>query len=241
MPQRRRHIIILFLLFVFGSGLVAASAQSTLASLSGQVQDTTHAAIPAATITLNRTESNTLRTFTADAQGNYTALNLDPGTYDVTVASPGFSTSIQHGIALTARQHLLLDLPLSTAAVSETVQVDASDAGTITTDSAQISSALSPRDVLDLPANYRGAGSTSPLNVIQTLPGIQPDSGSYPPQPSASPAPGIKFSIQGGLPSQSETTIDGILRAEPDHQQHPRRRLPLRRVHRRNPRRRRQQ
>ena len=96
------------------------------------------------------------------------------------------------------------------AGVSQTVQVDASDAGTITTDNASISAALSPRDVLDLPANYRGAGSTSPLNVIQTLPGIQPDSGTYPPQPSASPNPSIKFSIQGGLPSQSETTVDGI-------------------------------
>ena len=215
MPQRRRHhFITLFLLFVFGSGLVAAanpaSAQSTLASVTGQVQDSTHALVPGATVTLLRTESNTTRTFTSDSSGTFTALNLDPGTYDVTVSSPGFASSVQHGIALSPRQQLRLDIPLSTDTVAQTVQVDGSDAGTLTVDSAQISAALSPRDVLDLPANYRGAGSTSPLNVIQTLPGVQPDSGSYPPQPSASPAPGIKFSIQGGLPSQSETTIDGI-------------------------------
>ncbi|RRA48714.1 TonB-dependent receptor [Acidipila sp. EB88] len=88
--------------------------------------------------------------------------------------------------------------------------MDASNSGTLNTADAQISAALTPQAVLDLPANYRGAGSTSPLNVIQTLPGVQPDSGAYPPSPSASPAPGIKFSLQGGLPSQSETTIDGI-------------------------------
>ena len=69
---------------------------------------------------------------------------------------------------------------------------------------------LSTSAVLNLPANFRGAGSTSPLDVIQVLPGVQPDSGTYPPQPSASPNPAIKFSIQGGLPSQSETTVDGI-------------------------------
>ena len=113
-------------------------------------------------------------------------------------------------MSLDARQQLRLDLTLQPSTVNETVQVDAADAGTINTDDAQISAALTPRAVLDLPANYRGAGSTSPLNVIQTLPGVQPDSGAYPPSPSASPAPGIKFSLQGGLPSQSETTIDGI-------------------------------
>ncbi len=200
----------LFLLFLFGAGTLAASSQSTLASIAGQVQDSSHAALPNASITLHRRESNTDRTFTADASGAYTALNLDPGTYDLTVTEPGFASTVQRGIPLEARQQLRLDLTLAVASTSDTVQVDASYAGTINSDNAQISASLTPRDVLDLPANYRGAGSTSPLNVIQTLPGVQPDSGAYPPQPSASPAPGIKFSLQGGLPSQSETTIDGI-------------------------------
>ena len=200
----------LFLLFLFGAGTLAASSQSTLASIAGQVQDSSHAALPNASITLHRRQSNTDRTFTADASGAYTALNLDPGTYDLTVTEPGFASTVQRGIPLQARQQLRLDLTLAVASTSDTVQVDASYAGTINSDNAQISASLTPRDVLDLPANYRGAGSTSPLNVIQTLPGVQPDSGAYPPQPSASPAPGIKFSLQGGLPSQSETTIDGI-------------------------------
>ncbi len=209
MSLRRPHLVLRFLLFLFGSGLVA-SAQSTLASINGRVEDSTHAVVPNAHILLHRTESNTDLSFTSDSSGAYTALNLDPGTYEVTTSLPGFATIVNRGIHLDPRQHLLLDLALSAASVNETVQVDASTAGTIETEDAQISSALTPRDVLDLPANYRGAGSTSPLGVIQTLPGVQPDSGSYPPQPSASPAPGIKFSIQGGLPSQSETTIDGI-------------------------------
>ena len=209
MMQRRRHVVTLFLLFLFGSGLVAA-AQSTLASISGQVEDTTHASIPNAQILLHRVESNSDRTVQADSSGTYTGLNLEPGVYDVTVSLAGFATSVQRGVHLDPRQHLLLDVTLTAASVAETVQVDASAAGAINTENAQISAALSARDVLDLPANYRGAGSTSPLDVIQTLPGVQPDSGAYPPQPSASPAPGIKFSIQGGLPSQSETTIDGI-------------------------------
>ena len=90
------------------------------------------------------------------------------------------------------------------------VTVSADSAGTLNTEDSSIAAALSPADVLALPANYRGNGSTSPLTVIQTLPGVQPDSATFPPAASSSPAPAVKFSIQGGLPSQSETTVDGI-------------------------------
>lgn len=93
---------------------------------------------------------------------------------------------------------------------SETIAVNATDAGVINTENGQISSALTPEAVLDLPANYRSPGSTSPLNLMQLLPGVQTDNASYPPAPSTHPSPSVRFSIQGGLPSQSETTVDGI-------------------------------
>ncbi len=204
-----------FLLFLFGTGLVAAGspavrAQSTLASMRGTVHDPSGALVSQATVVLHRVESNTDRTVTTGTDGQYSATNLDPGTYELRITAKGFRTETDTGITLDARQQLLFDLTLQIPNGTETVTVNASEAGTINTADASISAALSTRAVEDLPANYRGAGSTSPLNVIQTLPGVQPDSGSYPPQPSASPNPAIKFSIQGGLPSQSETTVDGI-------------------------------
>ncbi len=200
---------LVFLLFLFGSGMTA-SAQSTLSSVTGTVHDAGDALVPGAHVTLHEVETGANREVVAGADGSYNALNIEPGRYTITVTAAGFSAKTSTNVALVARQQLRLDVVLTPADVQATVNVDASDAGTITTDDASISASLSPRDVLDLPANYRGAGSTSPLNVIQTLPGVQPDSGSYPPQPSASPNPSIKFSIQGGLPSQSETTVDGI-------------------------------
>lgn len=199
----------IFLLFLFGSGFTARS-QSVLGSIQGTVHDSSGAVISNATIHLHRTETNTDRDIRTDAAGNYTVLNVDAGRYNITAGATGFASNASTGISLLARQQLRFDIVLNVSSGNETVTVNASDAGTINTESSQISAALSPRDVLALPANYRGAGSTSPLNVIQTLPGVQPDSGTYPPQPSASPNPSIKFSLQGGLPSQSETTIDGI-------------------------------
>ncbi len=198
----------LFLLFIYGGG-VAASAQSTLGSINGVVRDPTGALVPNASVLLHREQSNTDSAVTTGPDGEYTALNLQPGTYTVRTNAAGFTTALAEHLHLDARQQLEYDVTLALGGTT-TVTVNASDAGTIDSDNASIAAALSPEDVLDLPANYRGAGSTSPLNLIQALPGVQPDTGAYPPTPSAHPAPQVRFSIQGGLPSQTETTVDGI-------------------------------
>ena len=203
----RRTLLLFTALLGSGAG---AYAQSVLGGISGAVHDSSGAVIPNATIVLHRTETNTDRTVISDKAGNYNAINVEAGDYDITTTATGFATTIGQNVHLIARQQLQYDVTLSVAAGNQTVTVNASDAGVINTENAQISAALTPRDVLDLPANYRGAGSTSPLNVVQTLPGVQPDTAPYPPAPSTHPQPSLKFSIQGGLPSQTETTVDGI-------------------------------
>ena len=67
----------------------------------------------------------------------------------------------------------------------------------ITTDSSAISSTFDSQQVLELPTNYRGAGSTSPLRLLAYQPGIQSDNG-------------YNFALQGGLPSQTQVSLDGI-------------------------------
>ncbi len=197
-----------FLLFLYGGGAVAA-AQSTLGSINGVVRDPTGALVPNANLVLHREQSNTDRVVTTGPDGQYNAINLQPGTYTVRTKAAGFTPTQAEHLNLDARQQLEYDVTL-TIGGTDTVTVNASDAGTINSDNASISASLSPEAVNDLPANYRGAGSTSPLNVIQTLPGVQPDTAPYPPAPSTHPAPSLKFSLQGGLPSQTETTVDGI-------------------------------
>ena len=187
-----------------------AQAQSTLGSISGRVQDASGAAVPTAQIQVHRLESDTSRSTTVNAEGNYTLVNVEPGHYDIRVEAPGLAPTTASNVELTARQQLRFDVSMKIASANVSVNVSADSVGVINTETAQISASLSPRDVLDLPANYRGAGSTSPMNVVQTLPGVQPDTSGYPPTPSTHPQPSLKFSIQGGLPSQSETTVDGI-------------------------------
>ncbi|MGI4852776.1 MAG: carboxypeptidase regulatory-like domain-containing protein [Janthinobacterium lividum] len=180
-----------------------------MSSISGTVQDSSGAMVPRATVRLHRIENNVDRTLTTDTGGQYSLLNVEPGTYDVIVQSPGLASTTATGIVLQARQQLRYDVTLNVKD-TQSVTVSASDAGVINLENAQISAVLTPQAVLDLPANYRGAGSTSPLSVVQALPGVQPDSGGYPPAPSTHPVPAVRYSIQGGLPSQTDTTVDGI-------------------------------
>ena len=201
------RVLLSVVLTLVGSG---AYAQSILGSISGSVHDTSGAVVPNVKVVLHRTETNTDRTVLSDKAGNYEAINIDAGVYDITATAPGFATTVGTGVTLIARQQLSYDISLKVTATNETVTVSGASAGVINTENAQISASLSPRDVLDLPANYRGAGSTSPINVVQTLPGVQPDTAPYPPTPSTHPQPSLKFSLQGGLPSQAETTVDGI-------------------------------
>jgi hypothetical protein len=207
-PRLRFRIVLLLAAAILGGNL--AHAQSVLGSIFGTIRDSSGAAIPNATVLLHRVETNTDRTVTTSPTGNYEAINLEAGTYEITASANGFSSTIGKGVVLTAREQLRFDAALQVSSTAQNIVVNASSAGVINTDNAQISAALSAQDVEDLPANYRGAGSTSPLNVVQALPGVQPDTAGYPPSPSTHPVPSVRFSIQGGLPSQSETTVDGI-------------------------------
>ncbi len=201
------HTLLILLLFTFSLPLCA---QSTVGSISGTVTDITGAVIPNASVHLHRQESGTDDTVRANSAGNYTAQSLQPGHYDVRVEGKGLATTTESDVALDTRQQLRLDVTLTVGATTQEVSVNADTVGTINSENAQVSAVLTPEAVLNLPANYRGAGSTSPLSVVQALPGVQPDSGNSPPTPSTHPSPSIRYSIQGGLPSQTETTVDGI-------------------------------
>lgn len=177
-----------------------ANAQSTQGTILGIVKDHSGAAVPDAIVKLTGMDTAVTRTAKTGDTGSYQFLNLNAGRYTVEVTATGFNTQNINNLRLTARQELRSDVVLSVGNVSQEVSVNASDAGTIQTDSPSIDATLSSTAVRDLPANYRASSNgTSPLSMIQTLPGVQSDGGSNP-----------TYSVQGGLPFQTDVTVDGI-------------------------------
>ena len=185
-------------------------AQSTQSTILGTVKDATGAVIPSAQVVITETDKGTSANYITDASGNYRAQDLPPGRYKLEVTKAGFQTKLIEGLGLTARQELRIDVNLAVGATRQEVTVNAAAAGAIETETSSIAATLNTQSVMSLPANFRASGSTSPLNLIQTLPGVQPDTGPGTTTPIANGTPNINFSVQGGLPFQTETSVDGI-------------------------------
>lgn len=183
-------------------------AQSTFGAIIGSVQDASGSAVADAEIRIRNTGENTARLVKSSQSGAYEALNLRPGRYQVTVTRTGFQTFSSGQLALDARQTIRVDASLQVGRIEESVTVE-SQAGVIASETATVASSIGSERVLNLPANFRASGSTSPYRLIATLPGVQGDNGD-------------NFSIQGALPAQTQASVDGITL------QHPRNNSPIR-------------
>ncbi|MFN0108263.1 MAG: carboxypeptidase regulatory-like domain-containing protein [Blastocatellia bacterium] len=176
--------------------MIPAQAQSTFGALRGTVTDANGSVVSNATVKVTNENQSATREVTTDAQGNYEALNLLAGRYSITIQATGFKQFNQTNLLLDARQILRVDAMMQVGSVGETVTVEGG-AAVINTETPTISASFDSQKVLNLPANYRGAGSTSPYRLLAALPGVQSDNG-------------FGFSIQGALPHQTEVSVDGI-------------------------------
>lgn len=172
------------------------SAQTTFGTILGTVTDPSGAVLPNVTITVINQGENTSREVVSDAQGNYQAENLKAGRYTIKARVTGFREVTTINIVVAARQIVRADVKLVMGTASEEVTVVANPE-LINTESQTISSGFDSNEVLELPANYRGAGSTSPYSLLAYLPGVTGDGDG-------------NITVQGAGTNQVEYSMDGI-------------------------------
>jgi hypothetical protein len=102
-----------------------AHGQEFRASISGQVADTTAAAVPNATITAVNIETGVSSETKSNQEGNYSLLYLLPGTYTVTVKATNFQTIAFNRVRLDSAQQLGLNVVLKPGSVAQQVIVTA--------------------------------------------------------------------------------------------------------------------
>lgn len=114
-------------LLILGTFLCAAPlmGQSSNATLSGFVRDSTGAYIPNATITVEAIATHLKYDTTSSDSGAYKVLNLPVGDYKVTATSKGFKMSVVPKLTLQTAQAADLDVTLATGEVNEQVTVTA--------------------------------------------------------------------------------------------------------------------
>jgi len=184
--------------FAFIALPAALRAQSTLGTILGTVTDSSGAVVPHCDVKITLNEEGTSRTLKTDSNGNYEAVNSKPGHYTVEVSDTGFQTSRVADLELAARQTLRVDVSLKVGQMAQTVEVNATSAGVISTETETIASSYNTLEITNLPTNYRASGNgNSPYYLLEILPGMQTDQSG-------------NLSIQGGLQSQSQFSVDGI-------------------------------
>ena len=126
----------LSLLFLLGTN--ALIAQSTFGSFVGTVHDPSGAAIAGCKITAKNTATEASRTTLTEANGDYNIVNLEPGTYQISMETPGFQRSLFTNLELDSRQTIRVNGKLLVATQSNTVNVEAVSEAPINTEGSSI-------------------------------------------------------------------------------------------------------
>jgi hypothetical protein len=187
-------------------GTSPAYAQVAGATLSGTVKDASGSAVPNAQVSIANTATGVTRAVTTDAAGFYTAPNLLPGTYDVTVTAQGFATAVLSGITLTVGSQQVLDPVVRVGQVSQKIVVT-TEAMAVQLASSTLSAVVEAPTVVGLPLN--GRSWTDLASLQPGVSGIETqvafgDSG------RGNRGFGAQLTISGSRPQQNNYRLDGI-------------------------------
>ena len=174
-------------------------AQASSGNIYGTVTDASGAVLPGATVTISGASMGA-RTTQTGANGEFRFLNLDPGTYKLSVAMTGFATVIRE-IVVTTGQNVNVSFGMKVAThaeevtvTAETPVVDIKRVGTATT--------MTKEELASIPQ------SRDPWAVLKTVPGVIVDrvnvAGNESGQQSA-------FVGKGSLPSDTQWNLDGVV------------------------------
>jgi len=169
-----RNLRVFFLIGLLVIGIPAlVFGQGQTGTVSGVVMDPTEAVVPGAEVTLKNIQTSVTRVLVSNEQGYFYFDKVQPGEYTLTITGQGFKK--REITSLDVRVSKNTDVgsqKLEVGAVVDTIQVEAGTAALLETQSAQITSSLSGKQVTAL---RQGFGGLDTLAIL--TPGIVPGMG----------------------------------------------------------------
>ena len=148
---------ILFASLFTQCGVQVSGQAVSVASISGQVIDSTGAAVHNAEVSMTQTETHFTRVTSTDAQGSYTLTNLPVGPYVLDVTASGFRRHEDKGIVLQVGSNVQINATMEVGAATESVEVTSEAEGLVETESNSIAQVINQQQIVDLPLNGRQA------------------------------------------------------------------------------------
>jgi hypothetical protein len=170
-------------------------AQSTCGDLRGTTRDPSGLPLDHAAVTVHSIEQSNDRNLMSGDDGSFAVENLQPGHYELTATKDGFQKAAPIKVELLARQSLRIDITLTLAAQTETVEVS-SAAEQVNTENGIIGDSKATTQITQLPLNFR-AVTTSPLAALAISPNVQQDSQG-------------NIALNGATANMTRVSVDGI-------------------------------
>ena len=198
MRSLTRSSFILQILVCVSLLALTAFAQKSTGALQGTVTDQQKAVIANALVVIKNTSTSAERTVTTNAEGQFQAPQLAPGTYELTVTAQGFKTTKQT-LTVSVGDTISTELGLEIGGATETVNISADTASAINTADFKVDGVITRQKVDGLPLNGRNF-----LQLASLEPGVRVSTGS----------PGdannlFNVSIGGGNSDLTRLTVDG--------------------------------
>jgi hypothetical protein len=178
-----------------------ASAQ-TNGLISGTVTDKTGAAVVGAQVVIASVGGNLTRTTETNGEGVYVASSLPSGTYNIAVIAKGFQKFEAQNFVLEVAQKARVDVTLMVGMVTEEVVVTGENVAQVDTQSSEIGSTITGKQVQQLELNGRNF-----TQLITLSPGVVNQTGQD--EGTVGVAGNILYSINGGRTEYNNWEIDG--------------------------------
>src|ERR1700719_1629415 len=168
-----RYLLILFVLI---AGLpFRASAQN--ATIVGTVTDPSGSVIANVKITATHVETNLANTYATNDAGQYVAVDLPVGHYNLKAEASGFKVAEQKNLVLQVGDRTRVDFQLSLGAATETVTVEA-NVVRVQSDSGEVSNVIDEQQMSQIAVNGRSIyqlaaltpGASSQINGFVNTP-----------------------------------------------------------------------
>lgn len=166
----KQHLVLGF--FILCSG--ALFAQTSTGTITGQVQDSSGAALPNADVKLTLIANGTTRETKTNDSGAFNAPVIPPGEYSITVAATGFADKTLTDITLRVDQTLNLTINMQPGTVGQSIEVEAS-APLVDSATSSLGQVVEEKQILNMPLNGRNpfelgllVGNTTKLFGVQS-------------------------------------------------------------------------
>ena len=131
--------------------------------MSGKIRDASGNGVRGAAVTIKSLESGSTRAILTDDAGDFRAMSLPVGPYQVRAGKSGFKTEVRNGVNLVVGQEAVVNLSLEVGDLAQEVTVN-EETPVVNTTTSSVTGLVGERELKDLPLNGRSFDNLMSLN-----------------------------------------------------------------------------